>query len=162
MARERTKTKTDLDVTGFLSVMSIVTGLICLILFVIALRIAINPNALKIVSFRLFTSSRAVSTNPKVPSYIDCQPAGLVLYPGGVRVAWEDLQRPNNPLEMMLDRIQERTDKEYVIVMVRPQSVKFYRQVRNMIGKRAIDVGYDVVDKDFVVDWEAAVKSLGG
>jgi hypothetical protein len=162
MARQRTRTKTDLDVTGFLSVMSIVTGLIALILFVIALRIALNPSALKVVSFRLFTSSRATGTNIKVPSYVDCHPDRLVLYPGGIRVTWEDLQRPGNALERMLDGIQQETAKEYVIVMVRPNSVKFYRQVRNLIGKRPIDVGYDVVDKDFVVDWEAAVRALGG
>jgi len=162
MARERTKTKTDLDVTGFLSVMSIVTGLIALILFVIALRIALNPNALKIVSFRLFTSSRATGANLKVPSYVDCQPNGLVLYPGKIRVTWEDLQRPGNQFERMLDKIQQETEKEYIIVMVRPQSVKFYRQVRNLIGKRPIDVGYDAVDAEYVVDWDAAVRALGG
>lgn len=162
MARPRTKMKTDLDVTGFLSIMSIVCGLICLILFVIALRIALNPQALKIVSFKLFTSSRAVTKNLKVPSYIDCGPNGIVLYPGGVQLSWDDLQRPGNALELMLDKIQERTDKEYVIVMVRPQSVKYYRLVRNMIGKRPIDVGYDVIDADFKVDWEAAVRAVGG
>lgn len=162
MARPRTKTKTDLDVTGFLSIMSIVCGLICLILFVIALRIALNPQALKIVSFRLFTSSRAVTKNLKVPSYIDCGPNGIVLYPGGKKLRWDDLQQPGNDLELMLDKIQQHTDKEYVIVMVRPQSVKYYRLVRNMIGKRPIDVGYDVIDADFVVDWEAAVRAVGG
>lgn len=161
MARGRTKGKTDLDVIGFLSVMSIVTGLICLILFVIALRIALNPNALKIVSFKLFTSSRASPSNPKIPSYIDCHPDHIVLYPGGTKVSWEDLQRPGNPLELMLDNIQANAAREYVIVMVRPQSVKFYRTVRNLIGKRPIDVGYDAVDADFQVDWEAAVKALG-
>jgi len=162
MARQRAKGKTDLDVTGFLSVMSIVTGLICLILFVIALRIAMNPLALKIVSFKLFTSIRAATRNPKVPSYIDCGPTGLVLYPGAKHVSWEDLQRPANSLERMLDDIQANADREYVIVMVRPQSVKFYRQVRNSIGKRPIDCGYDAVDADFVVDWEAALKRVGG
>lgn len=162
MARARTRTKTDLDVTGFLSVMSIVTGLICLILFVIALRIAMNPEALKVVSFRLFSSSRATAINVKVPSYVDCQKDAIVLYPGGTRILWEDLQRPGNPLETFLDKIQQRTEKEYVIVMVRPESVKFYRQVRNIIGKRPIDVGYDVIDADFKVDWDAAVRALGG
>lgn len=161
MARQRHKTKTDLDVVGFLSIMSIVTGLISLILFVIALRIALNPKALKIVSFKLFTSSRAAATNPKVPSYIDCHPDRLLLYPGAVTVTWEDLQRPENPLEKLLDKIQRNTDGQYIIVMVRPESVKFYRTVRNQISKRPIDVGYDVIDADFKVDWDEAVKSLG-
>ena len=161
MARQKTKTKTDLDVIGFLSVMSIVTGLICLILFVIALRIAMNPRALRIVSFKLFTSSRASPVNPKVPSYVDCTPEGLILYPGEVKLTWEALQRPDNELVKMLDRIQENTANEYIIVMVRPESVKFYRQVRKLVGQRPIDVGYDAIDAEFKIDWDAAVRALG-
>ncbi|MCG3148462.1 MAG: hypothetical protein PCFJNLEI_01906 [Verrucomicrobiae bacterium] len=161
MAHQRTKTKTDLDVTGFLSIMSIVTGLICLILFVIALRIAMNPKLIKVVSFKLFTSSRADPQNPKSPSYIDCGPEGLTLYPGKTKVSWNDLQRPENAVVQMLDKIQANADNEYVIVMVRPQSVKFYRSVRKMVGQRPIDVGYDAIDADFKVDWDAAVRALG-
>jgi hypothetical protein len=161
MARQRSRGKTDLDVVGFLSIMSIVTGLICLILFVIALRIALNPKALKIVSFRLFSSVRADPRNPKIPSYIDCHPDRVVLYPGEINVTWEDLQRPDNPLEKMLNRIQANAANEYVIVMVRPQSLKFYRTVRNLVGKRPIDVGYDAIDADFRVDWDEAVRALG-
>lgn len=161
MAYQRRRGKTDLDVVGFLSIMSIVTGLICLILFVIALRIAMNPKALQIVSFKLFSSSRADISNPKIPSYIDCRHDGLTLYPGEIRMTWEDLQRPENPLVEMLDRIQANAAQEYVIVMVRPQSVKFYRTVRNLIGKRPIDVGYDVIDADFKVNWDEAVRALG-
>jgi len=161
VARKRAKGKTDLDVLGFLSVMSIVTGLICLILFVIALRIAMNPKLVKIVSFKLFSSSRANPNNPKVPSYIDCAPDGLTLYPGNKKLTWEDLQESGNELEKMLDRIQARTEEEYVIVMVRPKSVKFYRAVRSMLSKRPIDIGYDVIDADFKVNWSEALKSLG-
>jgi hypothetical protein len=35
--------------------------------------------------------------------------------------------------------------------MVRPQSVKYYRTMRNLIGARPIDVGYEPVDADFEV-----------
>jgi hypothetical protein len=38
--------------------------------------------------------------------------------------------------------------------------VKFYRTVRNLIEKRPIDVGYDAIDADFKVDWNAAEKAL--
>jgi len=162
MARERKKSKTDLDVVGFLSVMSIVTGLICLILFVIALRIAMNPELVKIVSFELFTSKRAVRTGPpKVPTYIDCGSSHIVIYPGETRLTWEDLKRPDNELEKTLDKILRNRAREYVIVMVRPKSVDLYRQVRTAIGKKDIDVGYDAVDADFKVNWNEAVKRLG-
>jgi hypothetical protein len=161
VAAPRKRGKTDLDVTGFLSVMSIVTGLIALILFTVALRIAINPKALRIISFKLFTSIRAATTNPKVPSYVDCHPDHITLYPGEQTLSWEDMQRPGNPLQQMLDRILNVADKEYVIVMVRPGSAKLYRAVRNEIGKRRIDVGYDAIPADFKVDWNAAKKALG-
>lgn len=161
MARKRTKMKTDLDVTGFLSVMSIVTGLICLILFVIALRIALNPKLVKVVSFKLFSSSRSSPHNPKVPSYIDCGPEYIMLYPGSKKLTWENLQRPGNELEKMLDKIQEKREEEYVIVMVRPKSIDLYRTVRSLLGKRPIDIGYDVIDADFKVNWSEALRSLG-
>ena len=161
MARQIKRGKTDLDVLGFLSVMSIVTGLICLILFVIALRIAMNPNKKVIISFKLFTSSRASPMNPKVPSYVDCWPDRVVIYPGKRNLLWEDLRRPGNDLERLLDQIQANADDQYVIVMVRPQSVKFYRAVRDMVGKRAIDIGYDAIDADFKVDWDERRRALG-
>ena len=44
--------------------------------------------------------------------------------------------------------------------MARPDSVKVFRQVRKMISQRPIDVGYDVVDADFKVNWNDAVKRL--
>jgi hypothetical protein len=161
VARKRVKGKTDIDVVGFLSVQSIVTGLICLILFVIALRIALNPKLIRIISFKLFNSSRSSPINPKVPSYIDCGPDNLMLYPGSKKLTWDDLQRPGNELEKMLDKIQANMEQEYVIVMVRPQSVKFYRTVRKAVGKRPIDIGYDVIDADFKVNWSEQLRSLG-
>lgn len=161
MAYKKAKVKTDLDVTGFLSVMSIVTGLICLILFVIALRIAMNPDAIKIVSFKLFTSCRAQPMGIKVPSYIDCKPDGLMLLPSKKAVSWEELQKTENSLTQMLDEIQAKREKEYVIVMVRPESVKFYRAVRRLVGQRPIDIGYDVIDADFKVDWDAQLRAMG-
>jgi hypothetical protein len=38
--------------------------------------------------------------------------------------------------------------------------VKFYRTIRSLLNKRPIDVGYDVVDSDFKVDWDEANKAL--
>jgi hypothetical protein len=161
MARVRKKSKTDLDVVGFLSVMSIVTGLICLILFVIALRIAMNPKLVKIVSFKLFTPSRATTINPKVPSYLDCHPDWVMIYPGSKKLTKEDFRRPGNELDQLLDRIQANADEQYAIVMVRPGSVDLYRLVRAAIGRRQIDVGYDAIDADFKINWNEAVKALG-
>ena len=159
MAHRKPKEKIDIDVVPYLSIMAIVLKLICLILVIILMRIAINPHKKKIVSLGLY-AGRNVGDNPKVPSYIDCGPNGLVLYPGGTSVSWDELQRPDNTVDKLLDKVQANAGNEYVIVMVRPQSVKFYRLVRGMIAKRPIDVGYDAVNTDFKVNWNEALKAL--
>ena len=69
--------------------------------------------------------------------------------------------RPDNAVDTLLDKIQAKSKTDYVIVMARPDSVKVFRQVRKMVNERSIDVGYDVVDADFKVDWIAAEKRLG-
>ena len=164
MARRKAYEKIDINVEPFLSIMAIVLKLISLILVVIVMRIAMNPKGKRIIAFAGLYSGRGNVSNPKIPSYIDCHPDGLTLYssaiPAGAQVTWEDLQRPDNPVNQLLDRIQQHKDDEYVVVMARPQSLKFYRTVRKLIEKRPIDVGYDAIDADFKVDWNAAEKAL--
>ena len=165
MARRKAYEKIDINVEPFLSIMAIVLKLISLILVVIVMRIAMNPKGKRIIAFAGLYSGHGNVSNPKIPSYIDCQPEGVTLYsndhPKGTQVTWDDLQRPDNPVNQLLDKVQRHKDEEYVVVMVRPQSVKFYRTVRNLISKNyTIDVGYDVIDADFKVDWNEAEKGL--
>ena len=159
--RRRNAPGMDMDVTGFLSILSIVTGLICLILFIIALPIAMNPDALKIVSFGLWSGSRGNIEDPRVPSYIDCFPDGVMLYPGQTWVEQPRLQQPGNPVERLLGHVEQHSDEEYVVVMVRPRSVKCYRTIRGLIAaRRNVAVGYDAVDADFKVNWDEAMNAL--
>lgn len=164
MARRKPYQKIDINVEPFLSIMAIVLKLISLILVVIVMRIAMNPKGKRIVAFAGLYSGHGNVVNPKIPSYIDCHPDGLTLYasdmPRGTLVTWEDLQRPDNAMNQLLKKVEDHTDEQYVVVMVRPQSVKFYRTVRRLIGEHTIDVGYDAIDADFRVDWNAAEKAL--
>jgi hypothetical protein len=163
MARRKPYEKIDINVEPFLSIMAIVLKLISLILVVILMRIVMNPNKRRVVNVGVY-SGHDNESNPKAPSYIDCRPDGLTLYssdmPGGTPVTWDDLQRPDNDLERMLDRVQQHKEEAYVVVLARPQSVKFYRTVRKLIEKRPLDVGYDAIDANFKVDWNAAEKAL--
>jgi hypothetical protein len=159
MAKE--KKPISIDVEPFLSIMAIVLKLISLILVVTVLRIALNPKRLKIINLGLFSSSHNETQLTKIPSYIDCYEDKVKLYPGDTSVTPEELQQPDNPVEKLLDKIEANKDKQYVVLMVRPHSVKNFRTVRNMIGKRPIDIGKDVVDAKFQVKWDEAKKALG-
>ena len=126
------------------------------------MRIAVNKDSKRIINL-LPSSSRGGVTSDlaKEPSYIDCFSNSVVLYPLIVTNTWEQLQQPENAVDALLDKIQSKSKTDYVIVMARPDSVKVFRQVRKMVNERTIDVGYDVVDADFTVDWIAAEKRLG-
>jgi hypothetical protein len=116
--------------------------------------------ARKVLAFNPAAGPMPVS-NPKTPSYLDCRADCVVVYPGKTRVTWDELQRPGNLVEQMLDKIQVRNEAEFVLVMVRPQSVKFYRVVRGLISKRpAVDSSYDAIDADFEVNWDESKKAL--
>lgn len=166
MAKRKHYKAINIDVEPFLSIMAIVMKLISLILVVILMRIVVNPKAMKVIAFSgLWEGSRGNTENPKEPTYLDCFENKVVIYSTRTStndnvVTWEALQRPGNVVDQIMDRIQENRDKEYIIIMARPKSVKIYRAIRKMLGQRPIDIGYDAVDADFAVNWDEANKAL--
>ena len=161
MAGKKHYKQINIDVEPFLSIMAIVLKLVSLILVVIVMRIAVNAGGKKIVTLTKFSSSHGINANEaKEPSYIDCYADSVVLYPSMITNTWEDLQRPDNAVEQLLDQVQVSNKTQYVIIMARPDAVKIFRSVRKMISNHTVDVGYDVVDADFKVNWDAAVKAL--
>jgi len=159
MGRQKEYKKIDIDVEPFLSIMAIVMKLISLILVVIVMRIAMNPNLKKIVALQGLWSGSGNIVDAKEPRYLDCYPDKVIIYPHAITNTWADLQRPDNAIEQMLDRMD--SSNEYVVIMARPQSVKYFRAVRKMVRDRPkIDVGYDAVSANFRVDWDEARKAL--
>jgi len=165
MARRRKIEKIDIDVLPYLSIMVITLNLICLILIVTVTRIALNPEALPVVTLPGIIGAEddasASEGVVKVPSYIDCRPEGFMIYPGAIAVSAAQLGEAGNPFERLLDHVAANSAREYVVLLVRPNSARFYREARNMISQRDIDVGYDAVEEDYVIKWDEQVELLG-
>ncbi|MEI6082829.1 MAG: hypothetical protein WCS70_00855 [Verrucomicrobiota bacterium] len=162
MAGRKEYKKIDIDVEPFLSIMAIVMKLISLILVVIVMRIAANRDKKHVVALEgLWDGSTGNTKNIKEPVYLDCFEDKVIIYPGSITNTWEALQKPGNPVEKLFDRIQANSTNEYVVVLARPQSVKFYRAIRRKLSQRGgIDVGADVVDAKYTVNWDAALGAL--
>ncbi len=161
MPKRKAKEKYDIDVVPYLSIMVIVLKLICLILIVTVMRIALNPKALGVMSFVGLYAGVGNIKDPKVPSYVDCFPDGISTYPGKVNLTASEIARPGNALEGFLDRVRANSSNEYVIILVRPQSLAVFRKVRKMVAERGIEMGYDAMDADFKVNWSEEAKALG-
>jgi len=161
MAGRKEYKKIDIDVEPFLSIMAIVMKLISLILVVIVMRIAMNTKMKKIVALAGLWGSKNSIESPKEPRYIDCHPDKVVIYPGNITNTWEVLQRPGNDVERTLDRVQQNSSNEYVVIMARPKSVKFFRAIRKKVSERTgVDYGMDVVDANYHVDWSEGLRGL--
>lgn len=162
--KRKPKEKVDIDVVPYLSIMVIVLKLICLILIVTVMRIALNPKALKIMSFvGLYQGAATAETekNPKVPTYFDCFPDGVTVFPGGARASLADLAHdPDNSVVHTLDQLRQNATSEYAVLLVRPRSLMVYRMMRKMIAARNLDVGYDAIDADLKIDWRKEAKDL--
>lgn len=114
--------------------------------------IMLAPHANRTITF--------ADLHKKTPSYIDCHPYGVILYPGEIQINWDGLQQPDNPLSKLLDKVQGHKESENVVVLVRPQSVKFFRSIRNLVERRPIDVRYEAVDADTKLDVDDPGKSV--
>ena len=163
MAGKKHYKQISIDVEPFLSIMAIVLKLVSLILVVIVMRIALDPYGKIIVNISDDNTwhSKTTADKAKEPRYIDCHEDHVILYPSHVTNTLENLQQPDNAVEKMLEEVEKNAVKEYVVVMARPDSVKVFRSVRKMIGEHKIDVGYDVLNADYKIDWEKSVKALG-
>ena len=172
MAR-KPKTKIDIDVLPYLSIMLSVLGIICLIIVVMVMNIALNPKAIAIVSFKgLFAGSKgggagtgAVEVDggtksPKIPSYLDCSVDGVSIFPGETNVPPGELSVPGNPVQKLLDNVETNSATQYVIVLIRPGSLPVYRAVRRMISNRNIDIAYDTLELTAKIDWRQEAKEL--
>ena len=92
--------------------------------------------------------TRHVQMNNKTPVYIDCHSDCVILYPGNKKVTLDELNKAHNPVEELFDKIMERREELYLVVIARPHSVKFFRTIQCLVKSRLFDVCYDILDDD--------------
>jgi hypothetical protein len=153
-----------IDVLPYLSIMVSVLNIICLIIVVMVMNIALNPKALKVISFAgLYKGEEKTPSSErvqKIPSYLDCSESGVSIFPGNATVSRNELQQPDNAVDKLLDKVQANSEAEYVILLVRPNSLPVYRLVRRMVSQRALDIAYDTLEVNAKIDWAAEAKAL--
>ena len=176
----KAKAKIDIEVMPYLSIMVCTLLIICLILIVTVMRVAMNPQAQAVVSFKALYASKSFGTyrakTPtadelkakeeakarafRAPTYIECMPTQITMFPGQGLINVDVLKQPGNPMETMLTRMATNSTKEYVIMLVRPHSVSTYRAVRKMVKDFKVEYGYDVLVEGATIDWKAEAKAL--
>ena len=151
----------EIDVLPYMDSMVIVLNLICLIIIIMIIPIIENSKQVSSLSFEKLLRSKLVKDAQTLsPVYFDCRSDGVTILPGDITVPVEALIQPGNEVEKVINRIQARSDEEYIIMLVRPHSLPVYRYVRKEVMRRNILTGFDVIDLNVVLDWRAEAKKL--
>lgn len=147
MRRRSKSNKIELELFPFLSVLACTIGSLILLIIVLTTETLKDNQEVTIIAK---TEAGGINTK-KQPRYIECQKDGVIIYPSKEFVAKNDLNKNNSKLKNFIKEIKENKDKEYVIVAVRPDGIDVFQQVRELIEKEEIDIGYEPIEEDWVL-----------
>lgn len=62
-------------------------------------------------------------------------------------MAKADLYRPSSPFNQLLEQIKKNKNNQYLIVVIRPDGLPMFQEIREVIEKQGIDLGYEPVEQ---------------
>lgn len=80
------------------------------------------------------------------PVYIDVEKDQLTIYPEKTVIPARDLMLEGNEFKKFLDQMEPKKESQYIVLLLRPSSAVFQRQLRQLIRDRGIDVGFEPWD----------------
>lgn len=143
MRRRSKNSAMEMELFPFLSILACTIGTLILLIVAMTAQTLSDEREITIIA----KSDGSGLNKTKTPRYLECRKNGLVIYPSEVFVPFSDLSLPNNPLEQLLQEIREKRHQEYVIVAVKPEGIEVFKEVRYLIEKWGIDLGYEPIDE---------------
>ncbi|WP_238569032.1 hypothetical protein [Xenococcus sp. PCC 7305] len=92
-------------------------------------------------------------TQNKIPRYIECQSDGVIIHPGKEFISIDNLKQKSSDFDEFLSNIKAQ-ETEYLIVAIRPDGVEIFKEIREVIESKNIDIGYEPINQD----WELTIK----
>lgn len=147
MSRKRkSHQKTELELFPFLSVLACTIGSLILLIIVISTQ-TLNSNP----EVKIIAQTEDGVNQKKQPRYIESKEDGVILYPSQEFVAKNQLANPNSALTKLIQEVSNNRDKEYIIIAIRPKGIEVFEQVRNMLEKEKIDIGYEPIEEGWTL-----------
>ena len=79
----------------------------------------------------------------KDPVYVDVQPDQVIICPENTVIPSSRLTVPGNEFEQLLEDIERVRHVRYAILVLRPGSEKLHRQLRQIVQKYPVDIGFE-------------------
>ncbi|WP_036487329.1 hypothetical protein [Myxosarcina sp. GI1] len=147
MHQRPTTPTTEVELFPFLSVLFCTIGTLILIVVLLVAQAAGSKKNITIVS------KSNLLEQTKQPRYIEAQGDGIIIHPTKTFVATKDIATNNSALSKLFAEIKSR-NQEYLIVAIRPDGVKVFAELRELIEAEGIELGYEPIDSD----WQLKIK----
>ncbi|WP_107667420.1 hypothetical protein [Cyanothece sp. BG0011] len=150
--RSFSKNSIEVELFPFLSILACTIGTLILLIIVLTTQLLENEREITIIAKQETTGEN----QGKIPKYVECREDGVLLHPSQVFVPKSEIDNRRSPLNQLIQEVQKNKDQQYLIVVLRPQGIDVFQQVRDMVEKRGIDIGYEPIDQDWTLKIEEA------
>ena len=137
------KKKTEVELFPFLSVLACTIGTLILLIVVMTTQ-ALEPQEAVIVA-KTDEDSRGANKT-KTPLYIECRKDGFILHPKKEFAPRADFYDKKSSFGKMIANLKANKDKEYLIVILRPDGLEMFNKLRNLVKEEGIDIGYEPLE----------------
>ena len=137
------KQQTEVELFPFLSVLACTIGTLILLIIVLTTQ-ALEPQEAVVVA-KTEEDSKGANKN-KTPLYIECRQDGFVLHPSKEFAPRADLYDEKSPLRTMIANLKAKKDREYLIVILRPDGLEMFNKIRELVEKEGVDIGYEPLE----------------
>lgn len=139
----RRKQQTEVELFPFLSVLACTIGTLILLIIVLTTQ-ALEPQEAVIVA-KTDENSRGSNQN-KTPIYIEARENGFILHPSKDFAPRADLYDEQSALRQTIAKLEANKDKEYLILILRPDGLEMFNKARELVQKQGIDIGYEPLE----------------
>ena len=137
------KRQTEVELFPFLSVLACTIGTLILLIIVLTTQ-ALEPQEAVVVA-KVDPDGQGAN-KAKTPLYIECRQDGFILHPDKEFAPRADLYDEQSRLRKMIADLKANKDKEYLIVILRPDGLEMFEKVRNLVQQEGIDIGYEPLE----------------
>ncbi len=137
------KQHTEVELFPFLSVLACTIGTLILLIVVLTTQ-ALEPQEAVVVA-KIDRDSQG-SNKGKSPLYIECRQDGFILHPQKEFAPRADLYDEKSTLRKTIAQLKKNKDRQYLIVILRPDGLEMFDKIRELVAEEGIDIGYEPLE----------------
>lgn len=147
MSRRKThrKPSTEIELFPFLSVIACTIGTLILLIIILSTQ-ALEPQEAVVVAKTDGENRGANNKKNKAPVYIECRQDGFVLHPSKQFAPRADIYDEKSPLRKLIANLKTNKEKQYLIVILRPDGLEMFDKIRGLVQQQGIDIGYEPLE----------------